>query len=480
MNHSGARKAFAVLALSALRASAVDGVAVSTQLSMLWPTAAGGDIIRYDIANNDVVRVTTLFNGGGGDASKSRVSGRFPAISFDGKKIAFFRCTTDSGRFVAIMNIDGSGIRNLAKIPQYNGYEAEGYLHWARISGTDWIYYMLAGDEANTEGNKRLWRVDPANPATSQEVTVFQYTVWQFGMSADASRMVLRCTNTSAGEIFKYIPPGTGAISQSNKIDFGTGCAIALSPSGQWLTYASGGSHITMLIDSWDLASQSTMQSTDINSWAVNAANLKTHCIWYDIASGIDVSLGFGTSCNRWSCNSDKWLCFYMGYPEGDGTASGRDGFCGSNQVLINWKDHIAVNASRNPRACAAPEMSAGCDKDSGVASYRLNDAGDFFVTAPVEDINADLRTSIDNRPPGRIAPAGSVRIILARSVMAVFLPAACAWRIDLIDGRGHILTSRDIIGVSCALDRASIGPGLYIMRAISALGEIRAKLIIN
>jgi len=425
-------------------AFAVDGIAVSTQRSVLWPTAAGADIMRYDIRNNDVVSATKLFNGGGGDATKSRMSGRFPAISFDGKRIAFFRCTNDSGRYVSIMNIDGSGLHDLAKIPpQTGGHEGMGYLHWARVNGIDWIYYMLAGDEFDNEGNKHLWRVNAADPAQNAEVVVFQYAVWQFGMAADASRMILRLLSSNPlGNVFKYTMPGTGAISSADKVIYGEGCGVAMSPSGMWFTRAVGGSHITMEVHSWELLIKNTMQSTDINSWAVNSSNLSTHCPWYEIDSGITVSLGYGTDSNRWSCNSDKWLCFFMGWPEGS-TASGRYAICGSNQVLVNWKDHIAINASKNPRACAATQDASACDADAGPQAYRSNDAGDFFVTAPTEDINADLRVSINRPESGAVFPG---MMIDAGGLVRFAVPEGTArLSVRISDARGRVFACRNI-----------------------------------
>jgi hypothetical protein len=426
-------------------AFAVDGIAVSMQTSVLWPSAAGGDIMRYDIKNNDVVSVTKLLDGGGGDANKTRMSGRFPAISFDGARIAFFRCTNDSGRYVSIMKIDGSGLHDLAKIPpQTGGYEGMGYLHWARINGVEWVYYMLAGDEFDNEGNKRLWRVNAAAPYQNQEVVVFQYAVWQFGMSADASRAILRLLSENPmGQIFKYTMPGTGAISSANKVEYGDGCGVAMSPSGMWFMRILGGSHITIQVHSWDLTKDTILQSyPDINSWAVNSSTFSTHCLWSAISGGITVSLGYGTDSNRWSCNSDKWFCLFMGWPTGDG-ASGRDPFCGSNQVLVNWKDHIAVNASNNPRACTMTEMDSGCDTDAGALAYRSNDAGDFFVSAPAEDVNADLRVSINRPGTGNVSPGMTID---AGGLARFSVPKRTArLSVRLFDARGGVIMRRNI-----------------------------------
>jgi hypothetical protein len=196
--------------------------------------------------------------------------------------------------------------------------------------------------------------------------------------------------NQSIGQTFRYLMPGAGAIDVQMKVAYGAGCAAALSPSGLYLTYLEGGAHTSLLVDDWANTDFSKHvlngTSADVNAWAVNGiAGLTTLCPSWGTAV-----VGWGMTCNRWSCNSDKWLSLCMGWPDG---GSGRFTMCGSNQVLCNWKDKITVMASSNPRMCAASDQGANCDKNLPFVSGRFfqNDAGDFWCST-VADINEDLR----------------------------------------------------------------------------------------
>jgi len=452
-------------------AVAVDGIAVSTQSALLWPTDPGGDIIRYDIKNSDVVAVRKLIDGGGGSNSANR--GAFPALDFSGTHIAFYHYT-GNGKYVSVMNIDGTGLRDLARIPDGTGYNAWGYLDWSRQGGSEWIYYILGGDEFGNEGNKHLWRVNVNDPQQNAEVVKFQFYVWQWGMTADASKMVLRicCDAGMPGEMFKYILPGTGTITAATKIDYGAGCGIAVSPSGQWLMYLSDGTHAYMVIRNWDKTNPDDPKMPfsaypQINGWAVNSSAFKTHCAWYEYANGIDISLGFGMDCNRWSSNSDKWLCLHMGWLESQ-SGSGRDGICGANQVLVNWQDSIAVNVSKNPRACADNGVFAPtCDKDSPASEFRRNDAGDFIVTAPIADVNQDLRqyltNNLERRMTGRSA-GGAIDWRIAGGMMEIACGGEGRQTVAIADAAGRpvrIVSGQTAISIPCG----DLTPGVYVVR---------------
>jgi hypothetical protein len=478
MNYSGAKKAFAVLALSALRAWAVDGVAVSTQTSQLWPSMPGGDIIRYDIRNNDVVSVKKLVDGGGGTNAASR--GKFPALELSAARVAFYHCT-NNGNFVAVINIDGTGLRDLARIPDGSGYNTEGYLDWP---AGKWIYYQQGGDEQAVEGNKHLWRVNVDSPAQNEEVASFGYNIWQWGMSSNASRMILRlCCGSMPCEMSKFALPSSGPVTSSMCFDPGVGCATALSPSGQWVCFCSGGLHIFMTVKSWDPSGQSFdfKSYPDINSWAVNASALTAHCSWYDYPQGIDIGLGFGMDCNRWSSNSDNWLSLCMGWLE-DSVASGRYAFCGANQVVANWREKIALNVSKSPRACADKEgFSTGCDKNAPADQFRRNDAGDFIVTAPLSDINADLRqyvTGVFSADRPRTPPEAAVWRQAGGEFRTV-LPSEGLYQLSISDATGRVRWSCGSNGKrALGIPRTAIPPGIYLLTITHAGRGVSASVL--
>jgi hypothetical protein len=384
--------AISLLLVIALHAFAVDGIAVSTQYRGVWDAA--GDIFRYDIKNSAVASANKIF------AKTTRVSARFPSINKEGTQIAFFRMTTDSGWFVSVMNIDGSGARNLARIPQGQDYSGTGFLYWP--TGR-WIYYMQNGDN-HREGARHLWRVNVDN-LQNAEVVRFQYPLWQFGMSADATKMHVRVyeDNGTFISLFSYLLPGDGSLPDASRIGNGAGCGSNLSPSGNELGYLQGGGHTWVAMASWATRTKENgdfgFATEKINSLVLPSSQQVTHCTWSD-GTPITLTAGYGMDSNRWSANSDKWMCIQMGWIEQPG-GSGRYSFCSSNQVLFNWVDSVAINASQNKRACAdGANFASGCDIALPYSEYRKNDAGDFLVTAPLSDVNADLR--------GYLAPAAS------------------------------------------------------------------------
>jgi hypothetical protein len=73
----------------------------------------------------------------------------------------------------------------------------------------------------------------------------------------------------------------------------------------------------------------------------------------------VDTLAGGGTDANRWSCNSDKWICLCVGW-------NGRNADGGSNQVLVNWVDREIVRTSMDTETVAANKI--------------CNETGDFWV----------------------------------------------------------------------------------------------------
>jgi len=475
----------AVVAISMLLlfapSHAVDGIAVSTQINIIqWGSngemQAGGDIMRYDISADHVVKATRLFDGGGGDGARARSRARFPAINVEGTKIAYYRITSDSGSFVSVMNIDGTGRHDLARIPSQTGYDGTGYLHWVRNGSNEWVYYMMAGGNFANAGNKLMWRVNAANPAQNEQVVAFQYYLWQFGLSWDGAKAFLRLSeNQSIGQTFRYLMPGAGAIDVQMKVAYGAGCAAALSPSGLYLTYLEGGTHTSLYVDDWANTDFSkhilSGSSTDVNTWTVNGSTaLTTSCgDWGTAVSGM------GMTCNRWSCNSDKWLSLCMGWPDG---GSGRFTACGCNQVLCNWKDKITVMASSNPRMCAASDQGANCDKNLPFVSgqFYQNDAGDFWC-ATVADVNEDLRAFLSGtvRRPDAPQAAPMLRAVAEGNRLVIDIMRHGSFHVYLRDCAGRTL--RALAGKGPMRMNRSLDAGVYFVHLVA--GDYGATRIV-
>jgi len=427
---------------------AVDGIAVSTQYAYKdWDR--GGDLAKYDIKNGDVVKRTIIFDGAGGNVQKVRSRARFPSINKQGTQVAFFRATNDSAWFVSLMNLDGTGLRNLARVPQ--AYSPRGYLY---LTTDGWVYYTMGGDQSNDEGSHQLWRVNVNDPSTNQQVVRFDYGLWQFGMSADGKRMVLRPAvdvndGSCCASAYRYLPPGDGHFTSANRLLDGGGCGLGISPSGTWVMKLQGGSHTGVGLSTWEHSFINT-SNTDvgfhsflINKWLLPGGRVTAHCGYYEVDTTITLYAGLGMDCNRWSSNSDKWLCLQMGWVE-QSSGSGRYSYCGSNQVLFNWVDSVAIGTSQLRRSCMDNYgFGANCDVDLPDSMFRRSDAGDFLVTAPLTDINADLRAQVSHsgmpsatgRTPAAFSfhrmPAGMDVEISAAGPHAVTIvnPAGCVVR---------------------------------------------------
>jgi len=413
---------------------AVDGLAVSTRTVLTWPAYPGGDIVAYEIKNSDAISSTVLFDGKGGDDSKAASFARYPAINMEGTQVAFFRCTKDGKSYVSVVDVSGANLHDVAAIPAQTGYDVTGCLDWPRGR---WVYYNM-GD--GNDGSKQIWRVNVDNPNNPERVVAFSYRIWQWQMSADAKRMHIRLSNNDGAgcDRIRYELPGNGTFSAANKCGYSIGCATILSPSGQWLGLMMG-KHDMVYFQQWDSAqtnrTQRQISCIDFNTWAVNALTIATSCAMED-GSRMLVAVGCEMESNRWSCNSEKWVCLQTGLPQDWGN-TGRFAFCGSNQTLLNWRDGIAVNVSKNRRSCSDPTWIPKCDSN-WTGQFRRNDAGDFRVTAPLADVNADL-AALAPEAPWRAA--GSRMKLRAREAgLLIDAPLAERGIVRVFDARGRIV----------------------------------------
>jgi hypothetical protein len=299
----------------------------------------------------------------------------------------------------------------------------------------------------HAEGSRHLWRVNVDN-LQSAEVVVFQYPIWQFGMSADATKMHLRVfeDNGASALSYYYLLPGNGSIADNTKVGDGAGCGNNLSPSGNELSYLQGGTHTWIALATWSNLAKAGgdfgFSSEQINQFVFPSSQQITNCTWSD-GTRVTLTAGYGMDSNRWSTNSDKWMCLQMGWIEQPG-GSGRYSFCSSNQVLLNWVDRAAINASRSGRACSdGGNFASGCDVALPYSEYRRNDAGDFWVSGPIEDINPDLRYLVAASRP-RVAAAcmsdRSIEIRRERGRLLLKTRYPGAWSATLADLKGVVV----------------------------------------
>jgi hypothetical protein len=181
---------------------------------------------------------------------------------------------------------------------------------------------------------------------------------------------------------FCYIMPGNGSIDRNLMVGAGAGCAVALSPSAQYLMYSQGGEHITLYVDDWANTNPDIHvldgTSVTVNRWAGNKyAAFRTSCPDW----GGTVVVGMGMTCNRWSCNSDKWLSLCMGWPDG---GSGRYCECGTIHESLRWAvvdslSNVLRNYSVVSDSCKV-KVHTPYDKDSLGVEYQALSDGRFSI----------------------------------------------------------------------------------------------------
>ena len=154
--------AIAAVSLVSSSLQAMDGVAISIAQRFAFGCSYGpyipevqadqswyciGNLVKYTITGNSVASCDTLYNG--------RLNGlaQYPAFSYDGRKVVFFRWGIKPGNgtqlsgsadsnWISVIDINdntGSTLRNLVKISQ-PGLNAS--LDWpAPATDGNWIYY---------------------------------------------------------------------------------------------------------------------------------------------------------------------------------------------------------------------------------------------------------------------------------------------------------------------------------------------------
>jgi hypothetical protein len=411
--------AVAVLAGASL---GVDGIAISHRATSKYPQPRFAPLMRYAIHDDTVAGERVIHEGGA----------RWPRFSPDGERVAFFRQDGDR-RYLSVMSIDGGQATDLHAIDNNGG----GILEWPV---GPWIYFTTTSDRNDEEG-KTLYRIDSQNPGAPEPVVTIDYVYWSGGMSADGAR-----------GFFTYYRPGLytmrfdGASAEASRL-CEHNCGSTISPSGAYLAHFFDGSHYDFVLRQWPETGDPSeclpgeaqlieyVRGDSLNRWGAATSRFSYTCDWTNAPS---VTIGGGGKMNRWSRNSDKWLSVSRGWPCG-----GRFDRCNSNQVLVNWVDRKAIVVSGHGRMCE--DRGQCCDiVEEDQTLYA--EAGDFWVTAPEEDILPAFRQASASRPRTRPRPARQGVDIHFHRGAGALTPSHAAGRTAYgIDGR--LLRHDDIIG---------------------------------
>jgi hypothetical protein len=302
-------------------------------------------IMRYDITNGVVTKSTKLDSGIVG----------YPVLKPDGTKVAYFKANTFwSPNTVSLMTIDiggGTPVNLNANLCSQH-FQSVGAMDWPT---GDWIYYFNCF--------KQLWKI---NATSKQMVMVYALnkvnlnwsgdrndtpTVWLNSVSNDATKDMIRpnewiyprgATSGYINIFWFTLPPAGYGLSLDTLTARGMGCGAAVSPTGSYVMTMGTLNHNILSFSTWSKSSLGDITLATMSNWG-----------------GGFFGLGTGGG-NRWSCNSDKWICIAAGW-------KGRDG--ANNQVLVNWQDSMILNTTNVP--------------DTG--GWDRNSEGDFWVSGNTE-----------------------------------------------------------------------------------------------
>ncbi len=309
-----------------------------------------GDIVLHRIEDDAVTYHKTLYDG----------EAMFPVINLEGTEVAFIVRNGTGGK-IAVCDTTGGNLRvfESSAWSGNNSGSQGGYCDWP---AGRWVYHSKGG--YYDDGSQVVYRVNVDN-GTSELALTFsngdnaskKARQWLWSMTADGSRMSLRCKDDDInsdqyGAIFYLnVPsslPATVALKRhggTHNSHYVTGCQNAISAHGTVMCYGPvSDNHRRIRVKEWwvtengvDLAS---FGGSTLHSWPPASYNA-----------------GGEFNRNRWSNNSDDWICAMEGW--------GTRGTNGCNQVLYNWREHRQLAPTTNT---------------ANMSPKRFDCAGDFHL----------------------------------------------------------------------------------------------------
>jgi len=462
-------------------AFSADGIAVSAayrwgskNFAPLIPEADDGAmkgrICRFTIKNSHVVKCDTLFYG----------MGQYPAISWDGTRVAFFRygifrntkgntleglqnpVTTRIGvgqtgtdtlygswsdAWVSIIEANGS-IRNLVKLPVRPG--EENGLDWPV---GDWIYYACPNSSLSRQGSD----VRRVNTITGQDERIAGFGglyMRRFTMTLDAAKLASQTMGNGGSNTVFNLP------SLSHALDC-PACNISISPSGNIVGHYLGGRHVEVWFANDPISRRPSLY---------DAANWNPDMCF----TTRDVDTVIGCEVIRWAVNSDTWFTQSVGWHGHAGNLIG-----GGNSVLMNWIGHEALCVSENPRIYGEVVRYGNCAGDfflTDIPIGKMEDTAGVLRTMPNLPLRAAADTVRITADSGGANPASQVMALTfaqGATVAALSATSSVPWLSAAVEGSGtgqSVRVTADIAGLSL---------GNYSGQVIVSGGTLRAQFCV-
>jgi hypothetical protein len=376
-----------------------------------------GSIVLYTIQNSKVTGADTVYK-------KELGYAHYAAFNLSGTKIAFYRfgqapsatgaCVSVNGgkSYISMINTDGTGLTDLCELPAMPSGTEDFPLDWP---AGDWIYYTRPHDAAHTykgdNGSTVIWRVNSITKANELVCNLTDNgsgneemcnTIRRFTLSDDGKLAAIQyiaggkggCTadviNNHENNVHPFPPPNCAIVGTG--IFDAPGCNISISPSGKIIAHYMGGAHDWLCLASVKDDTSSGLGKID-GFWINQITG--PDCPSCYLSSRLNLTkligewAGRGAELIRWSANSDKWVMQKIGNGW-DGHDDDNDN--GSNQIVCNFIDSVAINFSRNP-----PPPNASYQYPAGYL-FQNNDAGDLWISDPLNNPNGDRYEDLRGR----------------------------------------------------------------------------------
>ena len=454
-----------------------------------------GALVLYTIQNAAVTSADTIYPSSQGLA-------HYPSFNLSGTKVVFYResqapqgkaaCQAANGgkNTISIVDINTKAVTNLCDLPSPpNSQRVEEVpLDWP---AGDWIYYERTHDPADVwEGwssSIDIWRVNSVtkvnekvcNFSSNGQENLCTY-FRRFSLSLDATRMAAQlmgkyeCTATPdiGGNAVWSFP---GACNFGTRLNYEDGCNIGISASGGYVGSFLGGQHADLFINAVD----------GQNGNGPSIAKINIH---NQLESWAGQTIGNGAEHIQWAVNSDKWVMQQSGTnPDGHADAN----TMGSNQVVANWVDQVAINISKNHNILD-PAAGVIDNAPQKVDTIWMNsDAGDFWVNDPTNNPNGtkyeDLQ-GVWHAAPGASAVenpfAGDRKeahpAIPDGSRILVRVAGESPWEITVLAADGRIMRSQSGTGTEARIATSGLAAGVYMMKISARGGDDMRRFVVR
>jgi hypothetical protein len=413
-----------------------------------------GTIVKATIQSNKVAQYDTIF----------KEVAEYPALSFDGKRVAFFRWgkkvqfsggyyhvvagTATNPNYISVINIDGTNLQNIIQVAAPDApmpgkgegnNEGNAVLDWP---AGDWIYYEKPSKTSE------MWRVNTRDPSRNEKLCSYSSSdfIRRWSLSVNAQYAGAQVMGVFNGGM--KFPLVNNSINQSSPAP-GIGCNAAVTCGAGFIALYEGGEHTEMVVYKWDhsannMSAYNRHTIADLEQWLGEPLVKPGH-------GGADLI--------RCSANSEKWVLRQIGWCwQADWISMG------SNSIAVNWKDRMAINLSHT----SAP--TADCNNGPpGTPPTNCAEAGDLWVDFGAgnenkwEDENGTLHAQAAIDPVGVIdgGAAGSGYAPPRMTANYMFFDERDGYSLIILNALGKTVKCAQGRGpASIAL--ASLRPGAY------------------